>query len=905
MLDRAPRRRVRLSGRKRRSQGKGRSRDVVVEIRDHLQRAKDEMDRRVSLGEDPQKVAEDLTRESLEQGALSEAQENAGGNQSLDQVRVLGSNRLQRAGNYRRALIKLYNGADVLTVAHEFGELWLKEMVEDGVYTWEEVAGWVNAAREKLGESGKDLSSLTQPGELQTYAREGWVDLYELYLLDQHHSLNLPQKVLEYFRKLTEILSRAVKRALMLREALASESLPAELKQSFQDAARMHFREETTGFSGRADGNEISGPDNETLQAAEDSTNYSAASEWDERGEIPDAEFELIPEFLEDGTEEELRILLRLRPSQRPQRRLYNLRRVHEAFAPIDVGNQIPSSEAEEGNVGRWNGSPRHRDSSAIQEAHRKEEDGRGFLIDDPNLAAYANADVVLEKVSVNLSNIEEQFQSFGEDEIGARRFIDALLDEEIIHYLERWPVKQRGEDGWASFIHLADSALEDQSRAEALVQAWNGYRQIPRDAPEEVRATVAKLRRSKLDGYRAFGELIRQIIQLRTTGRVTEQVEEPTVLEGFSPRGGYETFVRVVSENVLEGKWGQELKAVILDTEARFESLEDPSIGPAEPGETTHSLAPENPNQRFRLLQGTQEQASPAELDLVRRLGLSRNTQIRLLQLMSEAQANGRQRPVLVEDDTLQDAGAQYEPDEGIIRINPAILEEEATQFEDRIDRRRMIDAIIDEELIHWHLAQSYQQPSAAEVEEAYEAMMERFVSEYPHVLLEAYRTYTKSHSPDLKPISLEEFMSDDAKVAEAFDEFVRQIVQLQTTGRITEEVSHPWPERDLGPSCWLGKYRDSLEHSYRMALGRHWGAEMQAIVEQAEARAQTAVETYSMAPDESDQWGPSEAELELERWKEQAGDAEFIEMVNLTSRMRAVQAKHKHHLFPQEKRK
>ncbi len=70
-----------------------------------------------------------------------------------------------------------------------------------------------------------------------------------------------------------------------------------------------------------------------------------------------------------------------------------------------------------------------------------------------------------------------------------------------------------------------------------------------------------------------------------------------------------------------------------------------------------------------------------------------------------------------------------------------------------------------------------------------------------------------------------------------EAWIRLVRQILLLQTTGRITKEVSPPWPERDLSPSGWLGKYHNSLEHSYRMAPGGHWGAEMQATVEQAQA--------------------------------------------------------------------
>ncbi len=38
------------------------------------------------------------------------------------------------------------------TIAHEFGEAWLRRMVEEKAYSLQKIADWVNAARQKLGD---------------------------------------------------------------------------------------------------------------------------------------------------------------------------------------------------------------------------------------------------------------------------------------------------------------------------------------------------------------------------------------------------------------------------------------------------------------------------------------------------------------------------------------------------------------------------------------------------------------------------------------------------------------------------------------------------------------------------------------------------------------------------------
>lgn len=314
-VERSQRRNQRLSAHKPRLRGKsGRRIDAVAETLDQVRQLGDDFKRRVAAGEDREAVIRDLTQQAIGQGVVAP---NATP-EEVKRVRVQGSNQVISEADFVRIVIRFQQGADLLTIAHEFGEAWLRLMVEDGVYSWEEVAGWVNAAREKLGEETQDLGQLS-PEALQIYAREGWVDLYQLYLLDQHQSLNLPQRVVEYFRKLTAILKRAMQRALLLREALASVAVPAELKQSFEAALEMHIGEKNSGAGDRLENSSIA------LQESADSTSYALAH-WDELGDIPDTHFELIPEFLEDGTEEELRILKRLQPSRRVQRRLFELR---------------------------------------------------------------------------------------------------------------------------------------------------------------------------------------------------------------------------------------------------------------------------------------------------------------------------------------------------------------------------------------------------------------------------------------------------------------------------------------------------------------------------------------------------------------------------------------------------
>lgn len=102
------------------------------------------------------------------------------------------------------------------------------------------------------------------------------------------------------------------------------------------------------------------------LQEAADSTSYALAH-WDELGDIPGTHFELIPEFLEYGTEEELRILKRLQPSRRIQRRLFELRRmVHPNGKKAEGGAMATYAAGKEGNE------------------EKGESNGVGFLVDDP-----------------------------------------------------------------------------------------------------------------------------------------------------------------------------------------------------------------------------------------------------------------------------------------------------------------------------------------------------------------------------------------------------------------------------------------------------------------------------------------------------------------------------------------
>ncbi len=293
--------------------------------------------------------------------------------------------------------------------------------------------------------------------------------------------------------------------------------------------------------------------------------------------------------------------------------------------------------------------------------------------------------------------------------------------------------------------------------------------------------------------------------------------------------------------------------------------------------------------------LKKTKTYATKREIAFIRKLGLSRNTQLRLADLfrqekesstearavsgsqrdsadgldsdpreaaerapgsssttgvfaesegaVDERDGGGRQatqrkrrREIFVEDTKLEDAAAVFDDAEFRIRVNADILENDVADLGGLSEKRRATDAIIDEEVFHWFITAPL---GRMETQKALlEAVFEEFVGTSAGVLHDAYVNYTRSHSPDLTEITYLDFIDNADALHTAFDELLRQMVQLEATGRLTEAVSGPWPGEDLAPGGWIAEFEEFVRRAYQRAITGVWGSGMQQIVWQAMQR-------------------------------------------------------------------